>query len=120
MSFADVGRPISAYEDQLLTRIEGLQAGLLEYLKSTTKRPGSSTFRPVWQPTLQLEQSNARSNGKTALRAPTLRDAFVFLLDSAGALKETVQNGQELAFKVANFDELGIDDLDLVSVTRLN
>jgi hypothetical protein len=61
---------------------------------------------------LELEET-ARS--RYTISAPTMRDALGFLVDAASLVKHRVEESRELLFKLDNFDELGIDDLEVVS-----
>lgn len=106
---------------------------ILEYHKATTKRPGtplfiesarthsfdsgagSTIFRPVWLPTFQLDDGKSRS----AITAPTMRGAFVYLLDTVDLLLGRLEDQRELIFKRENFEDIGIHELELVSSPSL-
>lgn len=109
---ADRSNSITAFDEQCAARVEALQITILDYLKDSTKRAGSSTFRAAWLPNLELEET-ARS--RYTISAPTMRDALGFLVDAASLVKHRVEESRELLFKLDNFDELGIDDLEVVS-----
>lgn len=61
-------------------------------------------------PNFQLE-----STGKSRLKAavPTLRGAFNYVLDLSDVLTERVQECHELEFKLVNFEDLSMSELEL-------
>ncbi|KAK9896089.1 hypothetical protein P389DRAFT_74443 [Cystobasidium minutum MCA 4210] len=104
------GRTSSAFEENLSHTVEDLQMALLEYFKATTKRAGSNTFQPLWLPNFQLE---APSKSRIRATVPTLRGAFNFILDVSDLLSERLQDSTELEFKLVNFEDLSMSELEL-------
>lgn len=125
-------RTVSLFEVRLSQTVESLQLALLEYFKITTKRPGmppvvyhdnvslltfylcllkgSNTFQPFWLPNFQLEAA-AKSRIRTSI--PTLRGAFNYILDTADVLGERLQDCNELEFKLVNFEDLSMSELEM-------
>lgn len=109
--------------------VEDVQMTLLGYFKETTKRtgehrqalyshvtwyssifPGSNNFNPLWLPNFTLE-----SAGKSRIRTPTptLRGAFNYILDVTDILNTRLQDCTELQFKLLNFDDLSMSELEM-------
>ena len=72
--------------------------------------PGSNTFQPLWLPNFQLE---APIKSRIRATVPTLRGAFNFILDISDLLGERLQDGSELEFKLVNFEDLSMSELEL-------
>lgn len=71
---------------------------------------GSNTFQPLWLPNFQLE---APSKSRIRATVPTLRGAFNFILDVSDLLSERLQDSTELEFKLVNFEDLSMSELEL-------
>lgn len=108
----DINQPSTLFREKRQALIESLQMSILEYMKAMTKRPGTNLFRPTWLPTFQVEGNSGTGR---SVSAPTLRGAFVFLLDNSDLLVGRLAQHKELKFKIDNFDDIGINDLEVVS-----
>lgn len=75
-----------------------------------TRFTGSTTFQPLWLPHFQLE---GPTKSRIRATAPTLRGAFNYVLDISDTLNERLQDCAELDFKLTNFDDLSMNELEI-------
>ncbi|GAA5922074.1 uncharacterized protein JCM15063_003177 [Sporobolomyces koalae] len=95
------------FTDKVDTLVESLQTALLTYQSSaTTKRAGSTTFRPVLLPSTRV--------GENAVAGQNLGSAMAFLRDTTQALEDRLNDAKTLADMVENFDTRPLDEIEEV------
>ncbi|KAI5480028.1 nuclear pore complex protein Nup205 [Pseudohyphozyma bogoriensis] len=95
--------PGTLFSEKVETLVESLETAILTYHSvATRKRAGTNAFRPVWLPSLSLENASA----------PTLGSASAFLKDVVVDLSKRLEDVVGVSTRLEHFDATPVEELE--------